>query len=325
MFKRLVFFIVFSIALCSLFAQTLMHTYFKDYEEITRIVFVFNKPILFKVNMEDASKTIEIEISNSSPLASMLPLQINSDNQLLQQVNIQKQKNNTIISLNMKGDYYSEIFTTKHENFKLVLDLYLSEEPRSLESANIYIDFYEKVSMKKRADALRKRIAKNEFKPREQPITESPKDLADGDLGIIVKGITHSDDLFGLTMPNISPNHNHYQWIRESFSILNDLKRIMVVDFGESYNMLKQYEDAKNVEVDFLKELSREHNYIGKLPVEINACKVRAEKQISIAPQSSKSEIKYTLNMLNNIIAFTPEFQKQMSSLINEYQKTLNN
>ncbi len=329
MLKKTLIVLLFVIAVYSLSAQQLMHFYYKDYKEITRLVFVLDNSVFFKVNMDTDNRFIEVELSNCKRLASMLPPNINLDNQLIEKISIMPNGRDLNIRINTKRTFYGEMFTVKNETFKLVFDIYTQEEPSCLESAQTYLDFYEKVSLFNRANALKKRIKKNEFKPglTQQAYfsnEEADKPVPQKEPEPLIPKITQSNDLFKLMTPPMSTSHPNYQWVKDSFEILKELRKIMVEDYEQARLTLNQYREANKVDVTFLEKLSTEHNLIARHPLTLNSVKIRAEKQLSSTPKEKNAEVRYTINMLNTLSASLPEFQKNMQNLIDEYQKTLN-
>nr|HPM02856.1 hypothetical protein [Candidatus Cloacimonadota bacterium] len=326
MIKKALIMTLFVLATYSLAAQQLMHFYYKDYQEISRLVFVFDSSLFFKVNMDTDNQFIDIELSHCKKLASMLPVQMNQNNLLIDHISISPKGKDLNIRINTKKNFYGEMFTIKNENFKLVLDIYNSEEPDNIESAKIYLDFYQKVSLFNRANAMKKRINKNDF-PKKQnkaitPIStksnemipvEPEKDIVDKEPQALLPKIKHSNDLFQLMMPAIAPTHPNYQWIKDAFEIHRDLRKIMMEDYETARLTLNQYREAIKVDVSFLEKLSAEHNQIAKHPVSLNAIKLRAEKQLNNAPSQKNAEVRYTLTMLNTLIAYMPELQKNNS------------
>ena len=128
MLKKTTLIILFVVIVCSLSSQTLIHSYFKDSKEITRIVFVFDKSALFKINIDSDRQRIDIEIEKCKIIDSILPAMINEDNELIKRVIFQEFVNKTNITIEMKQSCYSEVFTIDREKFKLVLDVYMQED-----------------------------------------------------------------------------------------------------------------------------------------------------------------------------------------------------
>ncbi len=306
----------------ALFSAQLIQFYYRDYQEITRMVFVFDQPVYYNVNMDTDKKYIDIKLSDCIKSKTLPPFEINADNILIQNLFLQSGKRDLNIRINTKITYFGETFTLKKDQFKLVVDVYKQEFPDSKASAEIFLNFYDTVSFFNRAKALRSKFADLAPKAQVIVINEAPANPSP----VIIPekiSVTGNDNLFAYTMPAIKENHPAYQWIRQAFHLRDELQSGIVRPLNDADQIITEYNNSSKVEISFLEKMSDHHNLLSKLSIQCNTLRFKCDELIKNAPAKNDKDIEYTLNMLRLMSVKTAEYQKQIENTVNKYQSLL--
>lgn len=319
--------------LSSLYSNQLIHFYFKDYHEVTRLVFVFDQSVFYNVKMDTDSKLINIELTNCQKNLSMLPVLINQDNPLIENIFINQTKKNTNIQIRTKTNYYGESFQTHYDRFKLVIDVYRQEEPTSLSQAQKFLEFYETVAYTDKAIALKKRILNKDFgensdlnqntniqsQNSETANNTTPNPALQPDK----TDLQLAEEFLNLTAPILNPKQLNYNWIKTAYDIHAELKQMLKTELNSARIDLASYKKADKVDIHFLEVLSQQHNLIAKFPIKLNEIKVKTQDQLATTPKNKSKDVLGALDMLNKLQVYLPVYQKQVQDTIQDYQSVL--
>lgn len=322
MMKKGILLFILVLVFNALISAQLEQFYYRDYQEITRMVFVFDKPVYYNVNMDTDKKYIEIKLSDCISSKTLPPFEINADNILIQNLFFQSMKRDLNIRINTKITYFGETFTLRQEKFKLVVDVYKQEYPDSKETAEIFLNFYDTVSFFNRAKALRSKYA--DFAPKAQVavINEAPAEVIVNPPVETVQ-VNNNDNLFTYNMPSVSENHPAYSWIRQAFRLRDELNTSIARPLNDADQIITEYQNSAKVEIPFLEKMSEHHNLLSKLLIQCNTLKFKCDEMIKNAPSKKDKDIEYTLSMLRLMSAKIPEYQKQVEYTVNKYQSIL--
>lgn len=307
------------IAFTYLNAAKVIHSYYKDYPDVSRFVFVLDQKAWFKTVMDIDTPMIAIELQNSSQQKSMLPLIVDANNPIISTIDYNQQKNNLIIKLNCKKSYYAECFYISGEQFKIVLDVYPAEEPETAIMAKNYLDFFEAVGFTDKALRMKKLIDKNEFKT-SVPTPEASNKIEKKNIPDIPP-TQNLNDILAYKKPQLETNHPAYLWNNEAFDILDELIFVIRKKLPESRYIIQQYKNAPNVEISFLEQMSNDYNLLNTYPVKLNTMKVRAEDLLNTSPEAQNTD--YTKQMLRKLIITVPNLQNEIQATLSAYQTIL--
>jgi flagellar hook-basal body complex protein FliE len=277
--------------------------------------------------MDTDNKTVNIELLNCKENKNLLNTSINPDNKLIEAIYIDESKKNVNISIKTKKSYYGESFQLKSEKFKLVIDIFNSEEPENEEMALSYLDFYETTGYLDRAAELKKKgyslpkesLSQSQILKEKDIVTETPKTDKPANQASLI-----TDDFFSLNSPELIKKKLNYNWLKESWDIHAELKKMMQTDLQSAKKDLESYKNSDKVDIAFLEVLSQQHNLIAKFPILLNTLNEKCSQQINNAPKTRTKEVNQTIDMLKKAQLHIPAFQNQADELIKAYQNILN-
>ncbi|KQC07376.1 MAG: hypothetical protein APR54_01045 [Candidatus Cloacimonas sp. SDB] len=136
--------------------------YHKNYGIADRTVFVFDSNLSYSIEKSDDVIKIIVKESSLHNSIKDLPLK---DNPVLSCYAFSKFKNDLVISIHLNRkqsdnrDYGVEDFVLKDKTFKLVIDIFKYKEPLNRDEISSFIEFYNLVQLKEKANRYQKLLA----------------------------------------------------------------------------------------------------------------------------------------------------------------------
>ncbi len=317
MIKKIALLCLLIIASQTLAAVKIIHSYYKDYDDIIRIVFVLDQKTYYKTMMDVDNHQINLELQNTTKLKNMLPLKISSENKLIENVQFKQNKKEILINISCKSSYYAESFYLSGDRFKIVVDIYKNEIPENNEMVNNYLIFYEIVGFYDKAERLKRFIEKNPFKNQESSIkTTVIKQNVDN-----IPLVQDIQDLLAFKKPFLESDHLAYDWNNEAFELFDEIVQIFQKKLPESRFIIQQYKNSPQVDIAFLEQMSFDYNQLNTYPIKLNTIKVRTESLLNNTPQAQN--VDYTSQMLRKLTLYIPDLQNEVSATLKTYQSIL--
>jgi len=334
--KRIILYILLSLILCRVYANQLIHSYYGDYHDVVRIVFVIDEEPFYNTLMDTDNKTIYINISETKLDQHILPLDF-TEYSLVNQVKTEKLQNDIKITILTNEIYYADTFYLNENQFKIVIDIYKAKDPQNLEMANNYVYFFQSVGFLDRANELQKRIDNNEFLPQSSPVITPHK--ANTPIQNINDPIQEKNEpnthLVNNTLqdipkdpllyikPDISKlNANQNLWISNAFRVYEIFKEIDDL-LKKAKASLTAYDKAKTVDISFIETMSSLFNNMSDSSIRLNQIKLELNSLSQNSIVSDNSAIIYTKQMINDITKIIPDYIKKVESLQSEYRNRI--
>lgn len=157
--KNWFLFIVLVFCLCPLYADSsLMHSYYHEYKDIVRVVFVFDHATNYSAVMNSDDKELVLIIQNCHLNPSILPLTIDTTNTLLDSLRYKEEEKETIVHLKAKSPYYAEAFRLQKGVFKIVVDIYTHKDPLTEAEYQNRVLFYKSVGFDRKIKDIRRPV-----------------------------------------------------------------------------------------------------------------------------------------------------------------------
>ena len=133
------------------YANSLKDVYHKNYGIIDRTVLVFEERPDYSIIEE--YKKIKIVLSSDCEKTAILQNTQIPDNPVLESFDFRKENSNLIFSISTDSTYFLKFFTLKEKGkFKVVLDIFLKKEPKTIKDFLNFADFYQTVGYKKKGE-----------------------------------------------------------------------------------------------------------------------------------------------------------------------------
>ena len=339
--KRIMLLIIAILILTKLFSSQLVHSYYGDYHDIVRIVFVFNYEPFYNTLMDTDNKSMYISVSETKINPSILALNF-SGNSLIREVNTEQLNDDVKITILTNVIYYAETFYLIDNQFKIVVDIFRKKEPENLNMANNYVNFFRTVGYHDRANSLQMRINNNEFsdtgyyekkvlEPVPAPLESShiiPVQISSNDNEInSIHAVSYEipkDPLLYIKPDVTRLDNEQSSFINSSFEAYNLFKNIDDL-LNKAEASLTAYDKAKTVDISFIETMSRQFNALSDLNIQLNQIRLELNSLNQRRVNQNDSAIKYTQSMINHLSTLIPDYHIRIYKLQNEYRNRLSN
>ena len=144
----------------SLFSVQLQRTYFRNYDYINRLVFVFDKKPTFIIENEDLEIKVIIVKSNKNLKVKKFQTK---DNIVFKELEYFQKENSLDINIKTYTESTFKYFGFFEKGkYKIVLDVYKIVSPQTIDEHRSFATFYERVGYHKKAASQKSEIAKLE-------------------------------------------------------------------------------------------------------------------------------------------------------------------
>jgi hypothetical protein len=359
--KRILFVLLFFTVFLNIFSNELIHAYYGDYTDIVRLVFVLRSEVPYNILLDSDNRQVFVNLNNVVIATNKLDL-IFERHPLISNIEYIQNEQNTRINIHTNVMYYAETFSMIDQGniFKIVIDIYRQAEPISVEAAYEYIRFYEIVGYNKRAEALRKRIAKNDFpepviyyetfvtEPIYTPqiitipeIIEQPQEplVITPEIAVVEQTIfnpslnslppvppekfINENPLLYIKPDDVFLAESQRNWVNNAFRLYDYFKSLHhIIDDAEKTLML--YDTQKTVSISFIETMSRSYNSLSDVNINLNETKLNFNNLNDRINFPTNNSIEYTRIMIAHVLATIGSYQLQASRLQYEYDIRIN-
>jgi len=337
--KKVLLWLCFLILASNLLSRQLMHAYYGNFKEVMRVVFVFRTDVHYNTLLDTDNRNISISVNNATIAADFNEMDF-TNNPLISGVQVETVGNNVRINISTHIVYYAETFFLKERfeqrPYKIVVDIYRQKEPSTIEMAREYIIFYDTVGYKDRADALRRRINRNDFRTTpiyfdERPtlppvvITPSPSQIFTQS-----SGVRPFDESQMLENPllYLKPDDNFLtdqqrNWMNEGFRLYELFKNIHQI-IEQAERTLRLYDTQIAVNITFIDTMSKSYNSLSNVNITINEIRLQFNNLLQRENFPTNPSIEYTRVMINHVLRLMDSYQKRANDVQAEYDKRIN-
>jgi len=335
--KKVLLWLCFLVLASNLLSRQLMHAYYGNFKEVMRVVFVFRTDVHYNTLLDTDNRSISISVNNAALAAGFNEMDF-TNNPLISGVQVETVGNNLRINISTHIVYYAETFFLKerHEErpFKIVVDIFRQKEPSTIEMAREYIIFYDTVGYKDRADALRRRINRNDFQttpiyfndtPPTPPVITQPSQIF-----TTPSGVRPYDESQMLENPllYLKPDDTFLtdlqrNWMNEAFRLYDLFKNIHQT-IEQAERTLRLYDTQIVVNITFIDTMSKSYNSLSNINITINEIRLQFNNLLQRENFPTNPSIEYTRVMINHVLRMMDSYQKRANDVQAEYDKRIN-
>jgi len=333
--KNVLLLSIFVLFTISLSARELLHAYYGNYKEVMRVVFVLRSEVHYNTLLDTDNRNINIFINDAVLSPGFVDMDF-SYNPLIKDITVEREGKGLRININTHIVYYAETFLYRERQgdrpFKIVVDIYRQKEPSTIEQAREYIIFYETVGYLDRANALRRRINRNDFYTTPAPYTDyvAPTPTLPPPPVFTQQGPRPHD-------PNLFLD-NPLQYLKPDDTFLNDLQRNWVIEAFRLYDLFKHihytieqaertlrlYDTQSIVNISFIDSMSKSYNSLSSVNITINEIRLQFTNLLQREYFETTPAIDYTRAMIHHVLNTMDSYQQRATSVQEEYDKRIN-
>jgi len=339
--KKTMLLICFILITATLSARELIHAYYGNYREVMRVVFVLRSEVHYNTFLDTDNRSISILINDAVLSPAFTDLDF-SYNPLINDITIERTGNGLRINISTHIVYYAETFLYRERQgdrpFKIVVDVFRQKEPTTIAQAREYIIFYDTVGYKDRADALRRRIARNEFLDTEPSLTsiatppiQTPPPINTGMLPVFTQHAPKPWDqslmlesvLLYLKPDDTFLNDAQRSWVNEGFRLYDLFKQIHYT-IEQAERTLRLYDTQTIVNITFIDSMSKSYNSLSNVNIQINEIRLQFMNMLQREFFETAPPIEYTRTMIHHVLNTMDSYQKWATEVQTEYDKRIN-
>ncbi|MBC8385151.1 MAG: hypothetical protein H8E57_06495 [Candidatus Cloacimonetes bacterium] len=147
--KKSIIFLIFILMSALLISNTLIDVYHHDYGFINRTVLVFDSKTQY--NIIENRSDIQININDCRKAEKIQGFQY-KDSKVLENAKIITNSDNIMVILSTDSSYYLDHFNFTRDKFKLVLDIFKINNPKTYDEHKSFAEFYKTVGNQKLAE-----------------------------------------------------------------------------------------------------------------------------------------------------------------------------
>jgi len=333
--KKILLLICFILITATLCARELLHAYYGNYREVMRVVFVLRSEVHYNTLLDTDNRNISILINNATLSSGFTDLDF-SYNPLISDVKITREGNGLRININTHIVYYAETFLYRERQgdkpFKIVVDIYRQKEPTTIEQAREYIIFYDTVGYTDRANALRRRIGRNEFMdatpaiyvpPTPPVITPAPIVFTQHAPKPWDQSLMLEDVLLYLKPDDTFLNEAQRNWVNEAFRLYDLFKHIYYI-IEQAERTLRLYDTQTIVNISFIDSMSKSYNSLSSVNIQINEIRLQFMNMLQREYFETAPPIEYSRTMIHHVLNTMDSYQQRATEVQAEYDKRIN-
>jgi len=343
--KKVLLWLCFLLLASNLLSRQLMHAYYGNFKEAMRVVFVFRTDVHYNTLLDTDNRLISIYVNNAVIASGFNEMDF-TNNPLISGVEVETVGNNLRINISTHIVYYAETFFLKERfeerPFKIVVDIFRQKEPSTIEMAREYIIFYDTVGYKDRADALRRRISRNDFRttpiyfddtpttpppPPPPPVVITPPP---SQIFTTPSGVRTFDESQMLENPllYLKPDDTYLtdlqrMWMNEAFRLYDLFKNIHLT-IEQAERILRLYDTQIVVNISFVDTMSKSYNSLSNINITINEIRLQFNNALQRENFPSNPTIEYTRVMINHVLRLMDSYQRRANDVQAEYDKRIN-
>lgn len=140
--KKTLLILILIFSLGALFAQRVLQDfYYGDYEDINRVVLVLDAQASYRLIQDKNRGEIIVRLDNTNPSLN-LPRQVSYDYRVLKSITVIERNGELDFVIQSLPSFYLENFELSADDYKIVLDIFLKENPTTLSEMLNYAHFY---------------------------------------------------------------------------------------------------------------------------------------------------------------------------------------